>query len=74
MPRQKPRPPMSSPSGRGAADYFTLRALDEELILLRSSVEVYRKALELTRTRRAGGIVSDLDMAQAETVVSTAEA
>jgi multidrug efflux system outer membrane protein len=57
-----------------AADYFTLHALDAEVALLRSSVEVYRKSLELTRSRRAGGIVSDLDVAQAETVLSTAEA
>ena len=57
-----------------AADYFSLRALDADKALLLSSVEVYRKSLELTRNRRAGGMVSDLDVAQAETVLKTTEA
>ena len=57
-----------------ASDYFTLHALDAEIALLRSSVEVFRKSLELTRNRRAGGIATDLDVAQAETVLKTTEA
>ena len=57
-----------------AADYFTIRALDADKALLLSSIEVYRKSLELVRNRRAGGMVSDLDVAQAETVLKTAEA
>ena len=42
--------------------------------VLLSSIEVYRRSLELTRNRRAGGLGSDLDVAQAETVLKTAEA
>jgi multidrug efflux system outer membrane protein len=57
-----------------ATDYFTLHALDAELALLRSSVEVFQKSLELTRNRRAGGIATDLDVSQAETVLKTTEA
>jgi multidrug efflux system outer membrane protein len=57
-----------------ASDYFTLRALDGELALLNSSVEVFNKSLELTRNRRAGGIATDLDVAQAETILQTTEA
>lgn len=57
-----------------AADYFTLRALDAERVALRATIEANRKSLELTRNRRAGGLVSDLDVAQAETVLKTAEA
>jgi len=57
-----------------AADYFTIRALDADKALLISSIEVYRKSLTLVRNRRAGGMVSDLDVAQAETVLKTAEA
>jgi multidrug efflux system outer membrane protein len=57
-----------------AADYFTLRALDADKALLLASIEVYRKSLELVRNRRAGGMVSDLDVAQAETILKTAEA
>ncbi len=57
-----------------AADYLTLRALDADNALLLSSIDVYRKSLVLVRNRRAGGMVSDLDVAQAETVLKTAEA
>jgi multidrug efflux system outer membrane protein len=57
-----------------AADYVTLRSLDAELAIVRSTIEVFRKSLVLTRDRRAGGIVSDLDVAQAETVFRTARA
>jgi multidrug efflux system outer membrane protein len=57
-----------------ASDYFTLRALDAENALLRSSVEVFRKSFDLTRNRRAGGVATDLDVAQAETVLKTTEA
>jgi outer membrane protein, multidrug efflux system len=57
-----------------AADFITLRTLDADKALLRSSIEAYRKSLDLVRNRRAGGMVSDLDVAQAETVLKTAEA
>ncbi len=57
-----------------AADYFAVRALDSDKALLKASIEVYRKSLELVRNRRAGGMVSDLDVAQAETVLQTTEA
>ncbi|MDB6017394.1 MAG: efflux system, outer rane lipoprotein NodT family [Pedosphaera sp.] len=57
-----------------ASDYFTLRALDAETALLKSSIEVFNKSLDLTRHRRAGGIATDLDVAQAETVLKSTEA
>jgi multidrug efflux system outer membrane protein len=57
-----------------ATDYFTLHALDAEIALLRSSVDVFQKSLDLTRNRRAGGVATDLDVAQAETVLKTTEA
>ena len=57
-----------------AADFISLRILDADKALLLSSIAVYRKSLELVRNRRAGGMVSDLDVAQAETVLKTAEA
>ena len=57
-----------------AANYITLRTLDADKALLLSSIAVYRKSLDLVRNRRAGGMVSDLDVAQAETVLKTAEA
>ncbi len=57
-----------------AADYFSLRALDADKALLLSSIEAYRRSLALVRNRRAGGMVSDLDLAQAETVLKATEA
>lgn len=55
-------------------DYFAARALDADKAFLLSSIEVYRKSLALVQNRRAGGIVSDLDVAQAKTVLKSAEA
>ncbi|MFZ3048592.1 MAG: efflux transporter outer membrane subunit [Desulfatirhabdiaceae bacterium] len=57
-----------------AANFITLRTLDADKALVLSSIDVYRKSLELVRNRRAGGMISDLDVAQAETVLKTAEA
>jgi multidrug efflux system outer membrane protein len=57
-----------------AVDYFTLRALDSERAVLRSSVQVFSKSLDLTRHRRAGGVATDLDVAQAQTVLKTTQA
>jgi multidrug efflux system outer membrane protein len=57
-----------------AADYVSLRSLDAEYAIVRSTVDVFRKSLDLTIERRAGGIVSDLDVAQAETVYRSARA
>jgi multidrug efflux system outer membrane protein len=56
------------------ADYISIRALDADKALLLSSIDAYKKSLALVRNRRAGGMVSDLDVAQAETVLRTAEA
>jgi outer membrane protein, multidrug efflux system len=57
-----------------AADYFTIRSLDAEKALLHKAIDVYRKSLELVHNRRAGGLVSDLDVAQAETILKTTQA
>ena len=57
-----------------AADYFTLRALDSELAVLRSSVQVFSKSFELTTNRFEGGIANILEVAQAQTVLETTQA
>jgi len=57
-----------------AVDYFTLRALDAQKAVLSSSVNVFTKSLRLTQNLRAGGAVSDLDVAQAQTVLKTTQA
>jgi multidrug efflux system outer membrane protein len=61
-------------SAEVAVDYFTLRSLEAEKAALTESLAAYRRALELTRDRRHGGLASDLDVAQAETVLHAAEA
>jgi len=61
-------------SAEVAVDYFTLRSLEAEKAALTESLAAYRRALELTRDRRRGGLASDLDVAQAETVLHAAEA
>jgi multidrug efflux system outer membrane protein len=57
-----------------AVDYFTLRTLDSERAVLRSSIEVFGKSLALTLNLRSGGVATDLDVAQAETVLKTTQA
>lgn len=57
-----------------ASDYLQLRALDAETQLLNSTVAAYEKALELTRNRYSGGVVSQVDVAQAETQLETTRA
>jgi hypothetical protein len=57
-----------------ADDYFNLRTLDDEYTLIANTIEAYRRSLELTQNRRRGGIVSDLDVAQAATQLHSAEA
>jgi len=57
-----------------ADDYFNLRSLDEEYILIAGTIEAYQRSLELTQSRRRGGIASDLDVAQAATQLHSAEA
>jgi NodT family efflux transporter outer membrane factor (OMF) lipoprotein len=57
-----------------AVDYFLLRGIDSERMLLDRTLVAYRKAHELTINRHEGGIASDADVAQAETQLRTAEA
>jgi len=50
-----------------AADYFALRGFEDQKKLVDESVEAYQKALELTVKRYRQGVVSGVDVAQAET-------
>ena len=49
-----------------AVNYFLLRGIDSERLLLERTFVSYRKAFELTTNRHEGGIASDSDVAQAE--------
>jgi multidrug efflux system outer membrane protein len=56
-----------------ANDYFTLRTLDNDYSLVTNTIEAYRRSYELTQNRRAGGVASDLDVAEAATQLHSAE-
>jgi multidrug efflux system outer membrane protein len=57
-----------------AVDYFNVRALDAERAAILSSVQVFSKSFDLTTNRRTGGVATDLEVAQAETVLKTTQA
>ncbi len=54
--------------------YFQARVLDAEEQLLNSTVTQYEQALELIKTRFAGGIASDVEVQQAQTQLETTRA
>jgi NodT family efflux transporter outer membrane factor (OMF) lipoprotein len=56
-----------------AVDYFSLHGLDGDIALLTRTVASYQDYLQLTRTRFAGGVASDLDVAQAEAQLYSAQ-
>jgi NodT family efflux transporter outer membrane factor (OMF) lipoprotein len=57
-----------------ATDYFLLRGLDAQRRVLESNVAGYQTALQLTVNRHNQGIVSGVDVAQAETQLYTTRA
>ena len=57
-----------------AQNYFQLRALDAEKLLLETTVVTYQKSLDLTKNRYAAGVVSKADIAAAETLLRSTEA
>jgi NodT family efflux transporter outer membrane factor (OMF) lipoprotein len=54
-----------------AVDYYQLRAQDELIALYADTIKNYRDSLELTKTLFETGIDSDLDVAQADTLLET---
>jgi outer membrane protein, multidrug efflux system len=57
-----------------ATDYITLVSLDAQVRVLEETCVAYRRSLELTQNRRKGGIATDLDVSQAETILTGTEA
>jgi len=55
-----------------AADYFSVRQLDTQISLLSRTVDSISKGLDLVNSRHNGGLASGLDVAQEETLLSTA--
>lgn len=56
-----------------AQTYLTLRALDVERALVRSTVETYRETLLLTQRRYRAGDVAELDVSRAQAEVASTE-
>jgi multidrug efflux system outer membrane protein len=63
-----------SVAGEVARTYWVLRAVDADRAVLDRTLEIRRKALDLFTKRRDAGTISGLDLARAQTEVSTAEA
>jgi NodT family efflux transporter outer membrane factor (OMF) lipoprotein len=57
-----------------AQDYFLLRVADAQKRLLDRTVAAYRRALQITRNRYAAGVVSKVDVVQADTQLKTTQA
>lgn len=56
-----------------ASAYVDLKNLDERLAIVRRTVESRRASLELVRARREGGVSSDMEVRQAESLLAQAE-
>jgi NodT family efflux transporter outer membrane factor (OMF) lipoprotein len=56
-----------------AQDYFALHGVDGEIDLLQRTVQIYRDYLKLTQDRFKAGVASDLDVAQAESQLESAQ-
>ena len=55
-----------------ATAYLTLRELDYELEISKRTLRTREESLDLTKTREAGGVSTELDLRQAEQLVYTA--
>ena len=57
-----------------AVDYFEIRGLDAQKVILDNNVTGYQKALQLTQNRFVGGVASKAEVAYAQTQLSQTEA
>jgi NodT family efflux transporter outer membrane factor (OMF) lipoprotein len=57
-----------------AASYVELRAFEERLALAQTNVKTQQRSLDITQARFEGGAVSELDVAQARTILATTQA
>lgn len=59
---------------QAASAYFTLRALDSEIAIVREGVVSRKSSLKLANDRQKLGVVSELDVAQAQALLASSEA
>jgi NodT family efflux transporter outer membrane factor (OMF) lipoprotein len=68
------RDTMVTASAELARDYVMLRGVQRKLAITRENLDTARQSLQLTRDRAAGGVTTDLDVANAAAQVATVEA
>jgi len=56
-----------------ADSYLQLNGFDRQIMVLDESIKAFQRALELTQSRHEGGISSGLDVARAQTQLSSAK-
>ncbi len=56
-----------------AQNYFSLRAMDEEIVVVQRTLALRREQVDIVRSRFDSGLGSQLDVARAETELATAE-
>ncbi len=56
-----------------AQNYFSLRATDEEIVVLQRTLALRREQVDIVRSRLDSGLGTQLDVARAETELATAE-
>ncbi len=61
-------------AGDIAQNYFSLRSLDAEREILRNTITLRKKGLEVARSRYRGGIATELDVTRGEAEVAATEA
>jgi len=55
-------------------DYLSVREADDEIALLKSTIEAYQRSLTITRNRYAAAIAQRSDVLQAQTTLASAQA
>jgi NodT family efflux transporter outer membrane factor (OMF) lipoprotein len=60
--------------GMLAVTFFQLRGLDLQVQLLRSTLDAYTQTLQLTQTLRKGGLVTEIDVQEAEAQLESTRA
>ncbi len=61
-------------AGEVAQTYWALRAVDSDRAILARAVELRQRAFELLQKQQAGGAISGLDLARAESELASADA
>ena len=67
-------PTLLSVTAHVAADYFALRALDAQVVILERTIANRQDALQIAEERLEAGLVDELDVARAQSDVASDQA